>query len=524
MARVDRDFVGRDIAMLVDYVSPQSGVSRRAPAIWLGCAAAVAVGIGLRLAQYLSNQSFYVDESALLLNVLRYPAHLLPFTRLDAITPPQAAPPLLLLWCKAMLCTFGLAEWAVRLLPQLLALVALPLMWIVSRRFLQPAVVLWAMWLMALSDLMIWESAVIKPYSGDVLIGLLIFASGLVWKRGSSPAERLTWASLLTAAGLWVSYTAVFVFAAVALALMPTTIRRRGWLALIGGITPAFISFGAAYMLSFRAERNPRFLDFSDHLNRLGDWHHAAGMALWAIRMAMDMFHGLFSPKGAILAAPAALGVWVLRHRIPVDVWWALLLLPAISLMVAAAGFYPTGGTRLTMYLAPFLIIFIAAGCEEIVRWTSRTGVGSAAWCRAGFMLLILAPQWGPAIYRLVVPRSMGNTRDALAFVRSRRVGNEPVYVIGHNHSVDVELYWPDADPAVHLDTNVVDKPSDSEFWVLTSSPEALTWMSFLSLQQGNAKPDAARSFHVRGGDAVFYLRENSFQSRAAMSSADERR
>ena len=80
-------------------------------------AAALGVGIVLRVCQYLSNQSYWQDEASLLLNSLKYSAGRLAFTRLDATINIQAAPPGFLWGTKALLWLSDGREWVMRAIP-----------------------------------------------------------------------------------------------------------------------------------------------------------------------------------------------------------------------------------------------------------------------------------------------------------------------------------------------------------------------------------------------------------------------
>src|SRR5262245_49451233 len=82
------------------------------------------IGAGLRLWQYLARTSLWIDEIALVENVLHR-------TLRQLVSQPlyldQLAPPLFLAGLKGTAAAFGDGELALRLLPQLAALASVPL-------------------------------------------------------------------------------------------------------------------------------------------------------------------------------------------------------------------------------------------------------------------------------------------------------------------------------------------------------------------------------------------------------------
>ena len=171
----------------------------------------MAVGGAARLAQYLSGRSLFLDEAFLWLNLSRRsPGELL--GRLDYA---QGAPLPFLEGEKLLMAGLGDAEWALRLIPLLCGLVALPLAYLVARRCLRPLEVPVAVGLVALAPPLIYYSAEAKQYSLDVAVALALWLGGLCVARARLTAAR---AGALTAAGaaaLWLSDPAVFVVAGV---------------------------------------------------------------------------------------------------------------------------------------------------------------------------------------------------------------------------------------------------------------------------------------------------------------------
>src|SRR5687768_301875 len=123
--------------------------------IWI----AVAAGTILRLAQYLSRQSFWGDEAALLLNLRHRSWAEVLFQRLDFTPSTQAAPPAFLAVLKALVEAGGESEYALRLVPLVMSLLGLVAFAVLARRVTTGAAAAWAVGFFALSDVLILQAA-----------------------------------------------------------------------------------------------------------------------------------------------------------------------------------------------------------------------------------------------------------------------------------------------------------------------------------------------------------------------------
>ncbi len=334
-------------------------------------------GAVLRLAQYLSNRSLWLDEAALARNIITRSARALVTTPLDFI---QTAPPGFLLVEKLAVSIFGGSEYSLRLYPLLLGLLSLPLFFAVARRLLPPLGVLVALTMFAFSGRLVYYSSEVKQYGPDVFFALLIVWMVLRLRERGMAVGRTLAMAIAGALAPWFSQPALFVLAATAIVLVVIALRRRdrralrhavligaGWgasglaalLVARGSLTP----FEHEYMRSFWGEAG--FAPFG-----------AGGLALlrWPldsiVRLARDPFG---SPIPAAAFAGIALGtIWFLgRDRSAL----ALLALPFVLVLIAVvAHSYPLGTDvggftkigpargRLLLFVLPAAFIATAAG------------------------------------------------------------------------------------------------------------------------------------------------------------------
>jgi len=455
----------------------------------------VVAGEIFRVVQYLWRQAFWGDEVAVLENTLRYPARVLPFVRLEAYPAHVAAPPLFLLATQWMGDHFHYSEYAVRLLPVICSLAALPLFAAAAWRLVSPAAAAWAVGLFALSDALIFQAANVKPYSGDVLVAVLIIllATG---SKDFTPQLRLLLVAGLATAAVWFSYTTVFCFAAAVLAL-GWELRWRGWRWLGVCVVPA-ASFWAVNHFSMRVQRDAR-LD-SLWIHAFPDFSRPWTIPAWLFGSTLEIFREQMYPIGQIMAAAAVVGVWSLRgiNRRPV-----LILLGApliLNLMAALARQYPYSGTRLSLFTSPSLCLLCGAGAAGAAELWQRWGRVFQA-----VMACVLVSAAAVAVYGLFVPQNKGNLRDTVAFLNQHRKSNEPVYLEGGQTGGAMEWYVPNSDRLMRMAVNLTDPIPGSGFWMVICYVPRNERDVKAAMTQPDAVVDESRSFHTDGGDVLWF-------------------
>lgn len=351
---------------------------------WLALGAAL-VGAGLRLWQWQLGNTFFMDELAVIQNIVtRSPSQLVGVPLAEA----QVAPPLFLLTEKACLVLFGRSELSLRLPPLLASLAALLLFWVVARRVLAAPLVPLALLTFAVSFTFVFYSNQVKQYTSDTTIGLLVLWLALRLRDDHPPALRF-WI-LAGLAGLvlpFYSQASLMVFAGCGAVLVllaylePGRLRLRPTLAVVGAWAVGCAASLAlaqstlrpvdrAFMRYFWREgllplntHFPRVLlsEFTDRLaNGLG-WPHP--VTIWL--------------------AVALLGIVLLWRRQREAT--LLLLAPwLMSITAAALQQFPLRG-RLMDFLMPSLVLFIFAAFQAGVGWGWRRspafGVGLLVLC-----------------------------------------------------------------------------------------------------------------------------------------------
>jgi hypothetical protein len=138
------------------------------------------LGTAVRLRQYAGARSLWLDEAFLAESLTtRGPVELVS----EPLAYSQSAPLGWLLAVRSVVAVAGTSEQALRLVPLLCGLAALPLAWLLARRLLpagaESAAVPVVVALVALSPPLIGYSNELKPYSADVAAVLLVVVLGL---------------------------------------------------------------------------------------------------------------------------------------------------------------------------------------------------------------------------------------------------------------------------------------------------------------------------------------------------------
>lgn len=444
---------------------PGGGRDGRSRRTAVAALAVALLGAALRLWQYGANASLWADEANLALNVVERPVRRL----LAPLDYRQVAPPGWLLLEKGAVAALGDGEPALRLLPLLASLAALPLHWHVARRVLPPG---WppvlALGLLAVGTPFIHYAAQVKPYATDVALGLALLALALALHDGGPGRGRTLGLGALGAVAPWLSYPAGLVLAGLGAALGGLALRARARpraAPLVGlGLTWAVSAVGA--FLWARSTLTP---DDVAYLERfwapwLWPWPPRTVQELgWPIARLTTVYGGggLRLPLPGLFLALAVVGTGALVRRAPAHAW--LLLAPILATFGAAAAHRYPFAPRLVLFLFPTFLLLTAAGAHALTgvgrhgRWLSAAaGLVAATLAVAG--LLRHPPPYAPEPLKPVLEavRAAWRPGDRLyvyygaekAFVYyARRYGFAPsAYVLGRCARDDARAYLRELD------------------------------------------------------------------------------
>ena len=352
----------------VRVAAPFSGVARLLNfTSW----ALLTIGALLRTAVYLQAEPLWGDEATLAANFSRPLC-----SQIAGLDYKQVAPPGFLLLTRLSFLTFGDGELALRLVPLLAGLLALPLFYRLARRLLPPFGVILATALFALSPYLIYYSTEVKQYSLDVLVAIgLTLATLRTVEEGFSVSAAIR-LGVLGLVLVWFSQTAVFVLAGMGMVLAVWQISAgRRWQSLLVLAVFWGIGAGAATIASYsvQTQEQAAFMRWF----WLRTFIPVDNPRVWLDALLMLIRH-----PGSIAVSVSGLlalvGLWFVprNRRFP----FALLLTPLAVAFAASmlqlypwsplAGYFRSG--RLLLFAAPALLLGIAAGAAELARHGHR--------------------------------------------------------------------------------------------------------------------------------------------------------
>ncbi len=388
----------------------------------------VALGAGLRLRQWWSGRSFWLDELLLLRAMAEQPVGGV----LRPLALDQSAPPGWLL-AEHLLLDRVPGERGARLLPLLFGIGALVLAALLARTLLGPAAALVATAVVAVSTALVQYSAELKQYSADAFWLQLVLLLGvrLALRRGRFGRTAAGLAAA-AAAAVWFSHVTAIAAAGVflALGLLAAAGRRpRELVVLVGCAMPAAALLAVEYVtLLSRNAADPVLAAYwqdafppAGPLTVPGGWDWLSGRVVALVRDPL-----YWRPSWPLLAL-VLVGLAVLGRRRPRAM--PVLLLPVAA--VAAAGLlrvYPISA-RLALWLVPLVAIAVAAPLDlfrpPAGRSAGRWVAALVALAAAAQLVAVAAPSVGTDAGYLAAPREKEESRPAFQLVaRERRPGD----------------------------------------------------------------------------------------------------
>jgi hypothetical protein len=385
--------------------------------------ALVALGMVVRVVRYLANRSLWLDEAYLAESILTYS-----FRQLltQELLHWQAAPVGFLLLEKLAVTGFGTSEYALRLVPLIAGLASVPLFHAVARRALRPAGALVALAMFATLEPLVYYSAEVKQYGLDVAAALLIvWLAQRLLDRPQSGA-RLAALGVVGAVAMFLSHPAVFVLAAAGLVSFGELCRRgsRRQAVALALVVCAWIGAGALNYLVF-------LRPLTNHRGLIAYWSAGympldAGAVPWlgvSLYRAFSDYSTMWLPLPDVAVLAAVIGLACLWRRDRRTL--GLLLIPvALALAASALRRFPFSG-RVILFVVPLMTLLIGAGAQAVIE-AVRPG---RRLVPAAFLLLLLGPTVGRAVFFALRPPGREEIKHVLAHVRDHKRPGDVLYV-----------------------------------------------------------------------------------------------
>jgi dolichyl-phosphate-mannose-protein mannosyltransferase len=410
------------------------------------------LGVILRLRLYLENYSFNVDEASIALNII----HRTIYDFTQPLDYNQGAPFGFLVVEKASAFLLGNRDFILRLFPFLAGIFSVYLVYRIANDYFG-ASGLFAVFLFAIAGSLVFYPSILKQYSSDVMIALLLHYLTLrCLSRNATNRDMVTFAAV-SSMSIWFSHPAVFVLAGIGLTLGIVTIDRRDPNLLVRIIVLGClwaVSFGSEYYFSLRLLFGNTYLVSYWHNDFMPvrPWDHLKWFLgtykSWLVMIDPSLTnHYLIRVWSLILIMGT--GFLIVRNRILASLTFSPFLITSIAAFLQK---YPLRD-RLVLYLIPFLLLIFSEGVGCIyflVNKVSRNRM-VAVICISIVCVVIL---WAPtksALNNFLFPTTIQDIKPVLAYVSKNQEPNDLIYV--PVPSIQAFLYY---SPFYHLENDTV--------------------------------------------------------------------
>ncbi len=328
----------------------------------------IALGIILRLDQYLFNRSLWLDESFVVINIInRSWLELLqaPLEYTGYITPPG-----FLLMAKLSITIFGNSDLILRLFPFISGILALILYYPMAKRYVSERAVPFALLLFAISSQLIIYSSDFKQYSSDVLIAIILYLLVDYIRRHNLNFSRLLLLTIVGIIAVWFSHPSVFILATIGIYLAFPYLLDKQW-KQVAKLMLVYMLWLANFAILFL---------FLVNVETVNDkWLHE----FWVINggfmpspFSMEGIQWLYTKLALTLNNLASLGaiqvaavmmiigfITLLLNKKPT---WFLFVMPIVIALFLSFFQQYVFSERLLLFILPVLYLILAEGIANI--------------------------------------------------------------------------------------------------------------------------------------------------------------
>jgi len=351
---------------------------------------AIVAGAAIRLEQFGSRRSLWLDEALVANNIVGRS-----FSGLVHPLAGQQGAPIGWLWAeRLMVCVLGDNEYALRLVPLIAGIAALVLLHRVALRVVGPWPAALATGLLAFAPEAVRYSVEVKQYSSDLAWGLALVLLALraairpAHRAHRSPWPLAAWGGV-GAMAVWCSHPAVLVLAAAAAVMVVAAVDRRRFddaVAVAVASLPWLLSFGIDWLVSLRRLGGNAYLRSYWATGFAPAPFRPVSAGFWALHTAVRLMSDPAAlPVAGLAAVVVVAGLVRAIARRPVE--GALIATPlAVGLAAGAVGAYPLDG-RIALWTLPLLLLGLASAAAGFAVWVEATagratGIDRAAHLR----------------------------------------------------------------------------------------------------------------------------------------------
>lgn len=390
----------------------------------------ICYGIILRIVQYLHNCSLEIDEARdTVIGILgKSLSDLFKHSDIYIPTPPVG----FFLIEKIAVQIFGDSEYALRLYPLLAGELSLLLFYFVAKQYIKQKAIPIALVLFATLEPLIYYSAAVRPYSGDIMIVLIILFIAVRYIH----SDRLTpyntsLLSVIGAIAIWFSSPVVFTLSGVGTTLFFMSLSRKKRTEFVN-LFFIFLAWGLSFMIYY--------LLYLHNLTKVEFFYTAVKgenafmpfpISFSTVKWFITKFFGMFEETVGFFQWGIA-GIAVLAFIIGCASIFSerkekllILTLPILfALLASSISLYPFL-QRMIIFIVPSLLFLIAEGAEYII---TKTSINARVVGYVFIGLLLFHPLLSSA-HHLIKPLTTEEIKPILNYIKINWQSGDVIYI-----------------------------------------------------------------------------------------------
>ena len=404
---------------------------------------AIAYGIIIRIAQYISNRSLWGDEAYIALNIVNR-------SYLELLQPldyDQAAPPGFLWVEKLAVQLFGNNEYSLRLFPLIAGIVSLFVLYQLGKWTGSAIALPVALILFASLKYPLYYATEVKQYSSDLMIGLLLCLLLIPLQNKILKNSKVLLLGFLGIAAMWFSHTAIFVLGGIELAsLITSSVQKRK--SIIFNRLPAYLIWLIGFALYYYLIIAKSFKNEALQTAWSPEYPKSIFDLLWLLDSFGRFFHkplGFGSIADGIAIFAFVVGCIVLYRNKRIKL--LVLISPVLATLTAAYLHKYPFRTRLILFLTPYFILIIAEGVAfllsrlDLAKFNQNKRRNYIGILGIIISCLLVLPNIFQAGIFVFNPETKYEIRPVIAHIKEHQQPNDVLFGSDEGTSAQLEYY-----------------------------------------------------------------------------------
>lgn len=404
---------------------------------------AIAFGIIIRLAQYISNRSLWGDEAYIALNIVNR-------SYLELLQPldyDQAAPPGFLWVEKLAVQLFGNNEYSLRLFPLIAGIVSLLALYKLGKWSISAIALPIALILLACLKYPLYYATEVKQYSSDLMIGLLLCLLLIPLRDRILKKSKLVLLGFLGILAMWFSHTAIFPLGGVELASLITSSPQKRKAIVINRL-PTYLIWLIGFALYYFFIISKSLKNESLQSSWSPEYPKTIFDMLWLLDSFGRFFHkplGFAGIADGIAIFTFVIGCLILYKNNLIKL--LILISPILATLTASYLHKYPFRTRLILFLTPYFILIIAQGSAFILSQVNlakfhqerrKKYVGIFGIIISFFLILPPVIEAGGFLFQ---PETKYEMRSVIAQIKANQQPGDVLFGDGGGTSAQLEYY-----------------------------------------------------------------------------------